>query len=217
MNGKYYNQIWSIRAIVTVIVCLLFAVSVALFIVLNSSIVFIHLPQSQLKISKENLQSDYWQIIKYLQLPWIEQLRLTYLPITKHALIHFREVKSLILVDELVAIISGLSLPILLLKVKQQNQLWRLILPFKLMIVVLIVVGFMGMTDFTNAFIQFHHLVFNNMNWVFNPKNDPVILLMPEQFFEVLFILWCGIAGVIFGLFYVWTWWHLRLFFRGKL
>lgn len=216
MNGKYYNQIWSIRAIVAVTVCLLFAVSIALFIVLNCSIMFIHLPQGQLKISKGNLRSDYWQIIKYLQLPWIEHLRLTYIPITKSALAHFQEVRHLILTNELVIVISGLLLPKSLLKIKRQNQLWRLILPFKLMIIMLIVVVFMGMTDFTSAFIQFHHLVFNNMNWIFNPKNDPVILLMPEQFFEVLFILWCGIAGIIFSLFYIWTWWQLHLFFRSK-
>ena len=32
-------------------------------------------------------------------------------------------------------------------------------------------------------FIGFHHVMFSNDYWLFDPLRDPVILLLPEQFF----------------------------------
>ena len=37
--------------------------------------------------------------------------------------------------------------------------------------------------DFDRAFVAFHHVFFNNMDWIFDPATDPVINIMPGEFF----------------------------------
>lgn len=55
-----------------------------------------------------------------------------------------------------------------------------LIIPIILMIVIAI--------DFNAAFIVFHKLFFNNDMWIFDPALDPIINILPWQFF-----MHCGI------------------------
>lgn len=208
MNGKFESIQW-VRAILLTLLSLVAAISVALFIVINVSPFFITLPPHLLGLSPHELMADYVRVIKYIQLPGQELLRLKYLPIATSAIHHFRDVKNLILLNEVVMIIT---IPLLILglrKQKRQNQLWRLILPFQMLFILLFFVGFVGLTNFDTLFIRFHYLFFNNMDWVFNPQTTPIILLMPESFFTLLFGLWLVIT--LLGLVIVWGWVKLML------
>lgn len=42
--------------------------------------------------------------------------------------------------------------------------------------------------DFDRAFVVFHELLFSNSDWIFDPATDPVILMLPAEFF-----MHCGI------------------------
>ncbi len=37
--------------------------------------------------------------------------------------------------------------------------------------------------DFDRTFTLFHHVLFNNMDWIFDPATDPIIDIMPGEFF----------------------------------
>ncbi len=37
--------------------------------------------------------------------------------------------------------------------------------------------------DFDRTFVAFHHIFFNNMDWIFDPAVDPVINIMPGEYF----------------------------------
>ncbi len=39
--------------------------------------------------------------------------------------------------------------------------------------------------NFEKSFIIFHKLLFRNDYWVFNPNLDPVINILPEEFFSL--------------------------------
>lgn len=109
------------------------------------------------------------------------------------------------------------SIPLLvcgLKKQKRQNQLWRLILPFQMLFILLLFSGFMGITNFNAFFIKFHYLFFSNMDWLFDPRTTPIILLMPEKFFTVLFGLWLGFTLIILLLIWGWIKLMLRIFFN---
>ena len=129
MSGQLNKQL---RAIVTVILCVLTAIGVALFITVNLSPLFIHVSAAApLGLTRGQVQTDYWRLLAYLELPWVRHLQLQSIPITAQALIHFRDVRYLLLIGELV---SGVSLVItiwLVHKQKRQGQLWRLLLPLK--------------------------------------------------------------------------------------
>lgn len=52
--------------------------------------------------------------------------------------------------------------------------------------------------DFSSAFTAFHKLFFpGKSNWLFNPYTDPIILLLPQQFFLNCAVLICVSALLI--------------------
>ena len=55
---------------------------------------------------------------------------------------------------------------------------------------VLLVIGAAAATNFDRAFTMFHSLFFPSKdNWIFDPALDPIITLMPEEFFRNCAIL----------------------------
>ena len=52
--------------------------------------------------------------------------------------------------------------------------------------------------NFDSFFITFHHLLFNNSNWLFDPATDPIIDVLSEGFFAACF----AVAGIIYELYY---------------
>lgn len=213
MNGKY-EVIEQGKAILLTLLSLVASISIALFIVINISPLFVTVPNHLLGLSHQAILSDYSRIITYLQFPGNHLLELKYIPITGSAVNHFKDVKRLVLLNELLIFITGPSLVYLLKIQKRQNQLWRLILRFRMLFILLIFGGFVGLTNFNSYFIKFHYLVFSNMDWVFNPTTNPVIQLMPESFFELLFGLWFIIVLVILLLIWGWIKLTLRIFFN---
>lgn len=212
MNGKY-ELLARVKAGAITILSLIVAISIALLIIINVSPLLITFP-SQLGLTNAAILKDYGRIIAYLQLPSIQQLQLASLPISPTALHHFRDVKRLFLLNEGIMLIATPLLIWELRRQKRQNQLWRLILPFQMMFILLVFGSFMAWTNFDSYFIQFHYLFFNNMDWVFEPQIDPIILLMPASFFNRLFVWWVIVAGCLLGLVWVWLKWSLRVFFR---
>ena len=158
--------------------------------------------------------TDYGNVIKYIQLPTQRTLELRYLPIAPSAVHHFEDVRHLVLLNEAVMVVSLPLLVFGLKKQKQQNQLWRLILPFQMLFILLLFSGFMGITNFDVLFIKFHCLFFSNMDWLFDPRTTPIILLMPENFFTVLFGLWLGFTLIILLLIWGWIKLMLSIFFN---
>ena len=61
--------------------------------------------------------------------------------------------------------------------------------------------GALAATDFNRAFVIFHSIFFpGKTNWIFDWRTDPIILLLPEDFFRncaililVLLVFWCAV------------------------
>jgi integral membrane protein (TIGR01906 family) len=51
---------------------------------------------------------------------------------------------------------------------------------------------------FDTFFIKFHELFFSNDDWLFNPATDPIINVLPEQFFMYCFILFFILIEIFF-------------------
>jgi integral membrane protein (TIGR01906 family) len=66
---------------------------------------------------------------------------------------------------------------------------------------VFLVIGGLAALDFDRAFVLFHALFFpGKENWLFDWRTDPVILILPEEFFRncaililALLLLWCAV------------------------
>ncbi len=66
---------------------------------------------------------------------------------------------------------------------------------------VFLLVGALAALDFDRAFVVFHALFFpGKTNWIFDWRTDPVILILPEEFFRncaililALLLVWCAV------------------------
>lgn len=201
MSGKLNKQG---RAIVTVGLSVLAAIGIALFITITLSPMFIHVPsRRQIGLSPQQVRADYCQLILYLQQPWPGQLRLQHIPLTTQAIDHFGAVRHLLLIGETVGLVSLVGVVWLLNKQKRQGQLWRVLLPLKWLMYILVMVAWLPLVNFSTDFIHFHQFMFRNHDWIFVPHRDPIILLMPERFFwqllVILVILTLGLLGILWG------------------
>ena len=104
---------------------------------------------------------------------------------------HFIDVKFLFDLNFYGLIISlGVSLLIGILhkckviKIKRLFDLHPMFYSSILVILIPLVVGYFCLVDFDNAFTVFHHIFFpGKENWMFNPFEDEIINILPQEFF----------------------------------
>ena len=198
------GRLTSRRAILITLVCIISVFSVALFITINVSPWFISHPGS-LQVSRNGINSDYRRLLAYLELPG-SRLVLEQMPPTAAARGHFADVKRYLLLNELVMVVSTSAACMLLRKEKRRQQLWQLLSPLAWGMSILVVILTMMLVDFPSLFITSHYWLFAKMDWVLNPRVDPIILLMPLSFFTELFIVWVSL--VFFFLAVLWGYLH---------
>ena len=61
-------------------------------------------------------------------------------------------------------------------------------------IVIPMLLVFVTIIDFDGLFVLFHKIAFNNDDWLFDPRLDPVINILPEEFFMLCLVV---IAGTV--------------------
>lgn len=199
-----------VKAILTVVVVTITLASIAFFITVNFSPLFIHYPL-YLGLQQRNTLQLYQRLLLYLQVPGIKYQPSVLLK-TSATITHFGDVKGYFLLNELVMLLGMISSVWILRYKKRRGQLWELLAPLKWLMMVLLILFTMGMVNFPTLFIRGHYLLFNNMDWVINPTKNPIILLMPVHFFTHLFILW----GVILLVFLI-IFWSYVSFYAGLL
>lgn len=140
-------------------------------------------------LSAEAIMENYHILLQYLNIPWINELSLPDFPVSTSGAFHFYEVKQLFIVNYIILVISGVVTYFFLNNLRKKKQMWRLIQPFQYLIWLPAVVIILLMANFDRIFVLFHELLFNNDDWLFNPVTDPIILVLPEQFFFQCFVL----------------------------
>lgn len=143
-------------------------------------------------LSEESLIVNYNILIKYLQIPFINKLKFRDFPMSPQGEYHFAEVKNIFLNLYLIVLImlvffllciylykkSKLTFPIEIF-----NYTFYILSFFSLSILYLV------LSDFSKTFEKFHKLFFSNSYWLFDPRLDPVINALPEEFFMI-----CGVV-----------------------
>ena len=61
-------------------------------------------------------------------------------------------------------------------------------------IVIPMILVFVTIIDFDGLFVLFHKIAFNNDDWIFDARLDPVINILPEEFFMLCLVV---IAGTV--------------------
>lgn len=139
--------------------------------------------------SKEEIKQAYDDVLDYLTLPGTEFST----GIMKHSNdgeAHFSDCKALFTLNTVTLISSAAVLVLILLRRKKLFQTLR---PDKFSpafpaavsaITLQIIIGLLASLDFDRAFIVFHKVFFpNKENWIFNPRTDEIIKVLPQTFF----------------------------------
>lgn len=140
-------------------------------------------------MSEEEIKLNYDYLIKYNTSYRDYKFNMPTLKSSIQGKIHFEEVRDVFKVLNKINIISGvisvLGIYIVLkkkeIKIIKYAGIISILIPIFLVIPITI--------QFEKSFEIFHRLIFNNDYWIFDPSKDPVINMLPAEFF-----LHCGVV-----------------------
>lgn len=160
---------------------------------------------SRVPFQPQTIQHNFNVLMDYLTNPLNQALKMPDFPSSVSGIHHFAVVKGLFHLAQGVAIVT---LPIFVLFWKQVIQkgflsLYRrgILIMFCLPLVLGLVGVFIGFEQF---FTLFHQILFvGDDTWLFDPAKDPVILILPEDYFFHAFLLFFCLYELIFGFMYL--------------
>jgi len=159
-----------------------------LFIPLYQFTLIIHDIPQQVGMPFETIMDNYYVLIEYLHSPFISELNFPDFSSSESGLFHFYEVKRLFFLNYGVLFVSGTGSIVYLRKLFKNNRFYVLTKPFQIAKWVPLILLIFLAVSFDTMFVIFHQLLFNNNAWVFNPQMNPIINVLPQQFFMYCFI-----------------------------
>ena len=134
-------------------------------------------------LSKEDIKKNYDYMIDYNLDKDKKEFELPSIKSSENGKIHFEEVRDIFQIlnkifnISLVLSVIGLVINILNKNIEFLKITSRVLILIPLILILPIVVNFDG------SFVLFHKIMFNNDYWIFDPNLDPVINILPEEFF----------------------------------
>lgn len=150
--------------------------------------------------SKEEILKNYDALIDYCSPFNHEELRFPTLPSSDSALSHFEEVKNIFVSFYFILPITTILLIMAILYKRKRSEYMYLRTSAITCIILPLIVAGGSAINFDRTFVLFHKILFNNDDWIFDPRTDPIITLLPEEFFLhcALFIVAVVLLGSLF-------------------
>lgn len=194
MNRKFKNLLIILLSIIT-IYCILMT---STLIVTKSKIIYyfdidyLNITQSSL-LSKEKIKKNYDYTIEYLFNRDIIEFKPPTLPSSTDGSQHFLDVRNLFNLGKGILLIGLITGCVILYILRGEKFVYKFLKYSGITLVCIPVfsLAFINV-DFTSAFTLFHELMFKNDKWLLDPATDPIINMMPEEFFAH-----CGVAIII--------------------
>ena len=160
---------------------------------------------NRVHLKSDIIQYNFHILMDYLTNPFNPVLEMPDFPSSASGIHHFAVVKGLFHLAQGVAIVT---LPIFYLFWKQVIQKGFLSLYRRGLLIMLslpLVLGLVGVfIGFEQFFTLFHQILFvGDDTWLFDSAKDPVILILPEDFFLHAFLLFFCLYELIFGFMYL--------------
>lgn len=174
---------------------ILFSLALGLFIIGSSAkftlmfkplyyfdIEYLHIVE-QSNFTKGQIIENYDYVTHYLLSPKEQEFKLPSIPYSEHGAIHFKDVKKIFRAIDILLIITGvISIIGCTINIKYKNFKF-----LKYTSCILAAIPIVLLTAFTinfDAFFTiFHGIFFSNDYWLFNRELDPIINMLPQEFF----------------------------------
>lgn len=138
---------------------------------------------SQIGLSEEEIKLNYDYIIDYNFSKEDSEFNMPTIKSSPEGKIHFEEVRDIFRnVNNFFILCMIFSIIGLVINIKNKN--FEFLKTTSMSIITIpLVLSLPLLIDFNKSFIIFHKLLFNNDYWIFDPNLDPVIKMLPEEFF----------------------------------
>lgn len=175
----------------------LFFISISVIIILNArSLYYNNIDRFELEkysgLDRETIIENYDALIDYCSPFYKGELKFPSLASSESGTSHFAETKVIFVSFYYIVAITGIILLFIILYKKKHHDTSYLRTSAITIIVLPSIVGFATALNFEKTFLLFHKLAFRNDDWLFDPATDPIITLLPEEFF-----MYCAIGIVI--------------------
>lgn len=149
------------------------------------------------KLSVAQVMANYNQLLWYLIWPFKKTLQMTNFPTSPRAAVHFAACKQLFLLA--IVVFLGCFVFQWYQNHHGNKKRWALSKTTSLVLLLLpIMVLPFALSNFDAFFVAFHHLLFDNSDWLFDSVTDPIINVLTEGFFSACF----AVAGIIYELYF---------------
>jgi len=211
MKNKCISILFSIASFILIVTC---SIAVPIYC---RPFYFWHIEALNLEKSgytAAQIKEAYNEILDYLTLPG-GTFHAGVFPFTESGASHFADCKTLFAINAALLIISAIFI-LAVLVLKKQNRIGTLYIGsfhavfyaaiFCIGLILLITV--LASMDFYAAFVTFHSIFFpGKENWILNYRTDPIINVMPQDFFMNCAVL-IGVCIVAISLILIF--WQIR-------
>ena len=192
---------------------MLLAISLAVTLTLNARWLYLavmeieNIPETS-GYSREEILENYDALIEYNSLFFVGELEFPTLPMSEGGRIHFVEVKNIFVAIEIIGIVAFVLLGAYTaysIKTRDRSALLTLRNTGILTVAVPAVVALGVAINWDAAFVIFHKIFFRNDLWIFNYTTDPVIRILPDEYFLAcaimiisIVVLWSVLCTVLY-------------------
>ena len=168
------------------------SLSVTLVVVFSPFLYYVSLSWLNLEevsgLSESALMQNFRDMWTYLINPMSRSFSFTDFSASPQGLQHFADVKGLMLANFILTIV-GLFVSYRVIHFIRQKRKkryfkhsiqWAYLLPLGFLLIAILA--------FEPLFLFFHQIFFRNDYWVFDPLTDPIISVLPQEFFLICFV-----------------------------
>ena len=134
-------------------------------------------------LTEEEIKLNYDYMIDYNLNKISGEFELPTIKSSREGKIHFEEVKEIFLNVNKLLILSFIITLIGVIYNLRNKKIEFLNITSKLVIILPIFVLIPMLINFDKTFVIFHEIMFDNDYWIFDPLKDPVINILPQEFF----------------------------------
>ncbi|MCR4991876.1 MAG: TIGR01906 family membrane protein [Lachnospiraceae bacterium] len=134
-------------------------------------------------LSREEIILNYDALIAYCSPFHFGELSFPTLKASVSGLSHFAEAKRLMAAFYIIGVIAAVITVFGFIRRIRNREIRFYRVCAVTSIAVPLILALICIIDFDRLFVVFHKIAFDNDDWLFNPETDPVIRILPEEFF----------------------------------
>lgn len=149
--------------------------------------------------SKEVIEENYDYVIDYLVNPFSDDFHLPSMKYSNEGKIHFEDVKKIFVSIDIMILVFGVLVLVSLIRRRKVLDKGYMKYTSNFLLFIASLPLALIFVDFESTFTMFHKIFFRNDYWLFDWRTDPIIEILPMEYFmhEAIFIVGLVLVSAI--------------------